>query len=85
MGYCFVTTEKITTLGALTAKYNHNYRTVQVDNADPALKHLNDEVLQLPSDEKGNKMTYVDFFSKKGLRNRITIKTTLSERITCLP
>ena len=65
MGYCFVTTEKITTLGALTEKYNHNYRTVQVDNADPALKHLNDEVLQLPSDEKGNKMTYVDFFKKR--------------------
>lgn len=65
MGYCFVTTEKITTLGALTAKYNHNYRTVQVDNADPTLKHLNDEALQLPTDEKGNKMTYVDFFKKR--------------------
>ena len=65
MGYCFVTTEKITTLGALTAKYNHNYRMVQVDNADPALKHLNDEVLQLPTDENGNKMTYVDFYKKR--------------------
>lgn len=65
MGYCFVTTEKITTLGALTAKYNHNYRTVQVDNADPSLKHLNDEVLPLPLGQNGEKMTYVDFFKKR--------------------
>lgn len=65
MGYCFVTTEKITTLGALTAKYNHNYRMVQVDNADPTLKHLNDEILPLPTDENGKKMDYVDFFKKR--------------------
>lgn len=65
MGYCFVTTEKISTLGALTAKYNHNYRTVQVDNADPSLKHLNDEVLSLPRDQNGKKMTYVDFYKKR--------------------
>lgn len=32
-----MTIDKIHSLGELTAKYNHNYRKIQVDNADPRL------------------------------------------------
>lgn len=65
MGYCFVTTEKIKSLGTLTSKYIHNYRKVAVENADPNLQHLNEELLALPQDEYGNQKTYKDFFKDR--------------------
>ena len=64
MGYCFVTTQKVKTLGALGAKYNHNYRKVRVDNADPDQIHKNEELLSLPVQD-GRQMSYVDFFHKR--------------------
>lgn len=64
MGYCFVTTQKVKTLGALGAKYNHNYRKVRVDNADPDQIHKNEELLPLPV-QGGKQMSYVDFFHKR--------------------
>ena len=64
MGYCFVTTQKVKTLGALGAKYNHNYRKVRVENADPDQIHRNEELLSLPVQD-GRQMSYVDFFHKR--------------------
>ena len=65
MGYCFVTTEKIKSLGTLTSKYMHNYRKVTVENADPNLEHLNEELVVLPLDEYGKQKTYKDFFKER--------------------
>lgn len=65
MGYCFVTVQKVKTLGALGAKYNHNYRKAQVDNADPALINQNEELLALPKVNGEQQMNYVDFFHKR--------------------
>lgn len=65
MGYCFVTTEKIKSLGTLTSKYMHNYRKVTVENADPNLEHLNEELVALPLDEYGKQKTYKDFFKER--------------------
>lgn len=65
MGYCFVTTEKIKSIGTLTSKYMHNYRKVTVENADPNLDHLNEELVTLPLDEDGKQKTYKDFFKER--------------------
>ena len=51
-----MSTEKVKSLGAFTRKYEHNYRTGKVPNADPARTHLNEELIQL------NGQTYVDKF-----------------------
>lgn len=64
-GYCFVTAEKIKSLGTLTSKYAHNYRKVMVENADPNLEHLNEELVPLPQDENGAQITYKDFFKER--------------------
>ena len=48
MSYCFMSIEKIKTGGALMAKYHHNYRLVEVENADASLKHRNEELVKLP-------------------------------------
>lgn len=60
MAYCFMSTEKIKSLGTFTRKYEHNYRTGNVPNADINRKHLNEEVIALPKD-----MTYIEAFRKK--------------------
>lgn len=61
MGYCFITTEKIKSLGTLTSKHMHNYRKVTVENADPNLDHLNEELVAPPLDEHGKQRTYKNF------------------------
>lgn len=48
MSYCFMSIEKIKTGGALMSKYHHNYRLVEVENADASLRHLNEELIKLP-------------------------------------
>ena len=48
MSYCFMSIEKIKTGGALMSKYHHNYRLVDVENADASLRHLNEELIKLP-------------------------------------
>lgn len=60
MAYCFMSSEKIKSLGTFTRKYEHNYRTGNVPNADINRKHLNEEVIKLPEGK-----TYVDVFKKK--------------------
>ena len=47
MGKCFMTIEKIKTDASLAGKYKHNYRKIDVPNADPELKHLNEELVSL--------------------------------------
>ena len=58
MGYCFMTIEKVKDKGTLTRKYQHNYRTGNVPNADPDLLHKNEELVKL------NGKTYVEVFDE---------------------
>ncbi len=58
MGYCFMTIEKVKDKGSLTRKYQHNYRTGNVPNADPNLIHKNEELVKL------NGKTYVEKFDE---------------------
>lgn len=58
MGYCFMTIEKVKDKGTLARKYQHNYRTGKVPNADPTLLHKNEELVKL-----GGK-TYVEKFDE---------------------
>ena len=62
-GYCFMTIEKVKDKGSLTRKYQHNYRTGKVPNADPELLHKNEELVKL-----GGK-TYVEKFDE--IMNRL--------------
>jgi hypothetical protein len=45
MSKCILRVAKITNQGSATGKTNHNYRLVEVPNADPERKHLNQEYL----------------------------------------
>lgn len=47
MGYSFFTLEKIKKQGQMVGKYKHNYREIDVINADPDKKHLNEELVSL--------------------------------------
>ena len=47
MGYCFMTIEKIKNRQQIAGKYLHNYRQIDVLNADPDKKHLNQELVSL--------------------------------------
>lgn len=62
MAYCFMSTEKIKSLGAFTRKYEHNYRTGTVHNADKSRTHLNEELIKLPEGQN-----YTDAFRRKML------------------
>ena len=42
-----MTIEKIKTDASLAGKYKHNYRKIDVPNADPELKYLNEELVSL--------------------------------------
>ena len=59
MGYCFMTLEKIKNTNQLIAKYKHNYRKMDVLNADPEMSYLNDELVKL--DDK----TYEEAFNER--------------------
>ena len=61
MAYCFMSTEKIKSLGAFTRKFEHNYRTANVPNADKSREHLNEELVSLPD----GATSYADAFRKK--------------------
>ena len=47
MGYCFMTLEKIKNFNQLNGKYNHNYRKIDVINADAEKSGLNEELVKL--------------------------------------
>ena len=64
MGYCFMSIEKVKSLGALRAKYNHNYRQVKVENAAKDLKSRNEELIKLPMKD-GRQMTYDEIFRER--------------------
>ena len=64
MAYCFMTIGKVKTLGALHAKYNHNYRLVKVENAAPELKCKNEELIKLPVID-GKQLSYDDVFRQR--------------------
>lgn len=59
MGYCFMSMEKIITGADFVRKYEHNYRTENVPNADKSKAHLNDELICL------NGKTYLEVFEEK--------------------
>lgn len=65
MSYCFMSTQKIKTLGQMTAKYNHNYRKIEIENADPSLADRNEELVKLGNKENGDAKTYVDAFAER--------------------
>ncbi|MDU3180498.1 MAG: MobV family relaxase [Lachnospiraceae bacterium] len=64
MGYCFMTTQKIKSLGTLASKDNHNNRKVDVPNADPDLYEKNDNYFYTTDDE-GNKLDYVEAWKER--------------------
>lgn len=59
MGYCFMTTQKIKTMGTLRSKHIHNFREATVLNADPELKDQNEEI-SATFDQQGNRLDYND-------------------------
>ncbi len=65
MGYCFVSTQKIKSLGQLMSKYNHNHRIANVENADPSLRHLNTELIPCQSFETGDRLNYVEAWKER--------------------
>lgn len=59
MGYCFMSIEKVKEKGTMQRKYEHNYRTEYVPNADPDKKDSNEELVLL------NGKTYSEAFDEK--------------------
>lgn len=59
-----MTTQKIKTLGTLSAKFNHNHRKIEVSNADPTLYHKN-EALITSLDENGETINYSETWKKR--------------------
>lgn len=59
MGYAFMTIEKIKTTAQMNGKYGHNFRMIEVSNADASLSHLNEELVKL------NGKTYVDAYNER--------------------
>lgn len=64
MGYCFMSTQKIKTMGSLASKYNHNYRKVEVSNADPELYSRNQELLSLQGPD-GRELDYNEAWKER--------------------
>ena len=59
MGYSFMRFEKIKSLKGLSQAYKHNYRTMDVPNADKNLQNENEELVSL------NGKTYEEAFKEK--------------------
>lgn len=64
MGYCFMHIGKIKTFGELQAHYVHNYREVEVSNADPNKEFENEELVMMPV-RQGRKMSYGDMVKER--------------------
>ena len=58
-GVSFMRIEKIKTEGTLVSRYNHDYRRVEVGNADPSLAHQNEILLPTALDENGDPTDYL--------------------------
>ena len=59
MGYCFMRIEKIKTKNSMTRRYQHNYRLIDIKNADPSKKDLNEKLVKL------NGKTYGEAFDER--------------------
>lgn len=59
-----MTFEKIKTFAQMRAKYIHNYREKEVENADPDRAHLNDELVHLP-EINNRQLSYQEAFQKR--------------------
>lgn len=64
-GVSFMRIEKIKTEGTLVSRYNHDYRRVEVGNADPSLAHQNEILLPTALDEKGDPTDYLYTWKKR--------------------
>lgn len=60
MGYAFMSIDKVKTIAHLEGKMNHNFRLINVPNANPADKACNEEIIKM------NERNYVEAY-----RNRI--------------
>lgn len=59
MGFSFMTIQKVKSLQVLEKKYKHNYRLMDVANADPKLKKFNEELKPMYG------LSYTDMFNDK--------------------
>ena len=66
--YAIVRFAKLKTTGAMAASAAHNFRREQPDNADPSKAYLNEELIQLDS------QNYVEAFQKKMKENGIIVR-----------
>lgn len=88
MGYCFMTTQKIKSMGTLAAKHHHNFREVEIANADPDLQYRNEELLSY-HDKDGNRINYNQAWEDRmqGIKTRknsvlaIEVITTFSREV----
>lgn len=64
-GVSFMRIEKIKTEGTLVSRYNHDYRRVEVENADPSLAHQNEILLPTALDENGEPTDYLYTWKKR--------------------
>lgn len=79
MGYCFMSTQKIKNMGQMASKYKHNFRKINVENADPALFNQNEELLVFQN-EKGEQVNYNEAFKERtaNLPHRIRSNAVLA-------
>ena len=75
MGYCFMTIEKVKSVSQMVRKYEHNYRTGYVPNADPNRKDRNEELIPA-LDKNGQKADYATIYKEK-LENLPKCRTKL--------
>ena len=78
MGYSFMTIEKIKSTKQMIGKFKHNYREMDVLNADPEKKHLNEELVSLGG--KNYKEAFWDRVTKLGYANPDKEKSNLNNK-----
>ena len=64
-GVSFMRIEKIKTEGTLVSRYNHDYRRVEVGNANPSLAHQNEILIPTALDENGDPTDYLYTWKKR--------------------
>lgn len=77
MGYSFMTFQKIKSPQVLMKKYKHNYRLIDVANADPRFKKYNEEIKSLYGlsykDILDDKIVESNFYKNHKVRSNATI------------
>lgn len=64
MAFSFMDISKIKTEGQLTSKYNHNCRTIQIDNVIPELTEKNETLIALPIQSR-KQLNYNEAFKER--------------------